>query len=58
MLFRSVLVATGVVAALAARRQEPSDALRFAALAPVYAVAHGLGMWRGLVLAAAKKLHA
>ena len=54
----AVLVTSGVVAALAARRQPPSDALRFAALAPVYAVAHGLGMWRGLVLAAAKKLHA
>jgi glycosyltransferase involved in cell wall biosynthesis len=52
-----VLVASSVLAGVAARRQSPRDAIRFAALAPVYAVAHGLGMWRGLFLAVAKKLH-
>jgi glycosyltransferase involved in cell wall biosynthesis len=52
-----VLVVSSVFAGAAARRQPPRDAIRFAALAPVYAVAHGLGMWRGLFLAAAKKLH-
>ena len=52
------LVAVGLAAGGygLARRRPPADAAALAALAPVYAVAHGLGMWRGLTLAAAHRL--
>jgi hypothetical protein len=51
----TVLVVVALVALLAglaaARKRLPAaHVLSFAALAPVYAVAHGLGMWRALVL--------
>lgn len=43
----------GAAGAAAARRRRPAaEIASFAALAPVYAVAHGLGMWKGLALAA------
>jgi glycosyltransferase involved in cell wall biosynthesis len=43
--------------ALASRRgYRPRAALSFAMLAPVYAVAHGAGMWRGLQLLIANRL--
>ena len=42
----------GVAAAAAVRARRPADEVAsFAGLAPVYAAAHGLGMWKGLVLA-------
>ncbi len=44
-----VAAAAGAVAAAAGRPR--FEALSFAALAPVYAVAHGAGMWKGAVLA-------
>jgi glycosyltransferase involved in cell wall biosynthesis len=37
-------------AAVALRLQRPRDAPAMAALAPVYAVAHGAGMWRGALM--------
>jgi hypothetical protein len=43
-------------AGFAARRRPRADALSFAALAPVYALAHGAGMWRGLALAVSGRL--
>ena len=47
----------GAAAAVAARRRRPADEIgAFAALAPVYAVAHGLGMWRGAGLALEQRL--
>jgi glycosyltransferase involved in cell wall biosynthesis len=33
-----------------ARRRSPSEVVTLASLAPLYAVAHGAGMWRGLAL--------
>lgn len=45
----------GAVAALRAKRP-PAEVASFSALAPVYAVAHGLGMWRGAALALANRL--
>jgi glycosyltransferase involved in cell wall biosynthesis len=46
-------IATSIAAGAAAARvtQKPAPVLSFAALAPVYAVAHGTGMWKGLALA-------
>lgn len=41
-------LAAGAVAAMA--RRSPFETLSFALLVPPYAVAHGLGMWRGLVM--------
>ena len=38
-----------------AKNRTPAETSAFATLAPVYAVAHGLGMWRGLLLAARAK---
>ncbi len=52
----ALVVATALVAGVAARRQPRANALSFAVLAPVYALAHGAGMWRGLAMAAAKRL--
>jgi hypothetical protein len=45
-------VAAGAAAVATAKRRTPAETAAFTALAPVYAVAHGLGMWRGLFLAA------
>jgi glycosyltransferase involved in cell wall biosynthesis len=47
----ALVLGLGVAAGVAARRRPPADALSFAVLAPVYALAHGAGMWRGLALA-------
>jgi prepilin-type processing-associated H-X9-DG protein len=55
---RPVAVPTTVAAALSAgaaafglrRRRSPEEIASLAALAPLYAVAHGAGMWRGLAL--------
>jgi glycosyltransferase involved in cell wall biosynthesis len=50
------LVALGGAAAVAAVAKGRSrDAAAFAWTAPLYALAHGLGMWKGLVLAAANR---
>jgi len=46
----AVAVVSGAVSSVKGRPRAETRAL--AALAPVYAVAHGLGMWRGLLLAA------
>jgi hypothetical protein len=61
---RRPVVALGAVASVAAgaglvglvKRRPAADTAAFAALAPVYAVGHGLGMWRGLLLAMQAKL--
>jgi glycosyltransferase involved in cell wall biosynthesis len=45
----AVAVVSGAVSFVKGRPRAETRA--FAALAPVYAVAHGLGMWRGLLLA-------
>jgi glycosyltransferase involved in cell wall biosynthesis len=46
-----------VAGALAARRgYRPRAALSFAALTPIYGLAHGAGMWRGLQLLIANRL--
>lgn len=53
------LLAGGAAAAGAyaiARGRTGDEALAFAALTPVYGVAHGLGMWRGLGLLMARRL--
>ncbi len=54
------LVALGIggVAALAAarKRQPAAEIASFSALAPVYAVAHGLGMWKGAALGVRARL--
>jgi hypothetical protein len=46
--------AAGVVAAASGRTR--FETVSVAMLAPVYAVAHGAGMWRGLVLLARDRL--
>jgi glycosyltransferase involved in cell wall biosynthesis len=47
----------GVAGVVAGRRRRTTDEVAsFAALAPVYAVAHGLGMWRGAALLIAERL--
>lgn len=47
----SLVLGVGAAAGAAvARGLEPSEARSFALLAPVYAAAHGLGMWRGLAM--------
>ena len=53
---RLALAATGglclvCASAAAAARRPVREAVSFGLLAPVYAVAHGLGMWRGVALA-------
>jgi glycosyltransferase involved in cell wall biosynthesis len=48
------VVAAGAVAALKGRSRD--ETLAFAGLAPVYALAHGAGMWRGLSLMVANRL--
>jgi glycosyltransferase involved in cell wall biosynthesis len=47
------VLAAGVVAAAKGRSRD--EILSFAGLAPVYAVAHGAGMWRGLSLMVANR---
>lgn len=50
-------VTAGLAAALAARARRPAfETFSFAALGPVYAVAHGAGMWRGLGALARERL--
>jgi glycosyltransferase involved in cell wall biosynthesis len=51
----TVAVVGGAVAGAAAlaavrKRRPPADVVSFAALAPLYALSHGLGMWRALAL--------
>ncbi len=45
-------VAGGAGAVCIAKQRSAAETLAFAGLSPIYTVAHGLGMWRGLVLAA------
>jgi len=52
----ALLLGLAACAGAAARRRPAADALSFAALAPVYALAHGAGMWRGAALAAGGRL--
>ena len=49
-LFLVVGVAAAAAVAAIAKRRPPADVAAFGALAPVYAVSHGLGMWRALTL--------
>ena len=53
-----ILGATIALAATSAfaKGRSRSEAAAFAALAPVYALAHGTGMWRGLAMAAAERV--
>jgi glycosyltransferase involved in cell wall biosynthesis len=51
-----VAAAAGVLAAAAGRPR--FEAVSFGALAPVYAVAHGAGMWQGAALALRRRLGA
>jgi len=46
-----VATAAGAGAVTIAKGRSPAETRAVAALGPVYAVAHGLGMWRGLLLA-------
>ncbi|MGZ4410872.1 MAG: glycosyltransferase family 2 protein [Gaiellaceae bacterium] len=50
----AVVLATALVAG--AKRKDTFETCSFAALAPVYALAHGAGMWYGLVLAGKSRL--
>ena len=50
------VVIAGAAVAAASRHRPPRDIASFAVVAPLYAVAHGLGMWRGLGLATATRL--
>ena len=52
----ALVLGLAAAACIAARRRPREDALSFAALAPVYALAHGAGMWRGLALAVGGRL--
>jgi glycosyltransferase involved in cell wall biosynthesis len=58
LLLPAVLAAAvGAGAAVAIRARRPAfDVASFAALVPLYAVAHGAGMWRGLALLARERL--
>ena len=49
----ATVVVAGAVAVL--KRRTPEEVLAFAVLTPVYAAAHGLGMWRGIALAIVKR---
>jgi hypothetical protein len=52
-----VAVTAGIAATVAARARRPAfETLSFAALAPLYAVAHGAGMWRALGVLAREQL--
>jgi hypothetical protein len=46
----AAVVGVAAAAAAARKRRPVADVAEFALLAPVYAVAHGLGMWRALTL--------
>jgi glycosyltransferase involved in cell wall biosynthesis len=48
--------AATAVAVTAGRGRPRREVAAFAALAPLYAVAHGLGMWRGLAMLVASRL--
>jgi glycosyltransferase involved in cell wall biosynthesis len=50
----AAVLAAGVVAAAKGRNR--AETFSFGALAPVYAVAHGAGMWRGLALMLSNRL--
>jgi glycosyltransferase involved in cell wall biosynthesis len=53
----SAAAGVGAAAGMALTRGfDPSEAASFAALAPVYVAAHGLGMWRGLGMLLAARL--
>jgi glycosyltransferase involved in cell wall biosynthesis len=52
--FATVAAGAALIAKL--KRRPAADAAAFATLAPFYAVAHGLGMWRGLALALQAKI--
>ena len=52
----AVALAAGAVAAAKGRSRR--ETLAFATLAPVYGLAHGAGMWRGLTYLAGKRLRA
>lgn len=56
----AVLVGVGVVGAAiaAAKGRRPSEIAAVATLGPVYAVGHGLGMWRGLAILARDTMRA
>jgi glycosyltransferase involved in cell wall biosynthesis len=48
--------AVAAAAVAVAARRSPFETLSFAGLVPVYSVAHGAGMWRGLALAVQSRL--
>jgi hypothetical protein len=48
--------AGSAAAAAALKRRSRVEVLSFAALAPLYAFAHGLGMWKGLALAVGRRV--
>jgi len=52
-LFAATSLAAAAIAA--AKKRTPRETAIFAALAPVYAAAHGAGMWRGAALLAAAR---
>jgi glycosyltransferase involved in cell wall biosynthesis len=52
----AALTAATAGAVAAAKGRDRDETLSFAALAPVYALAHGVGMWRGLGMLAAQRL--
>ena len=52
-LVAATALAAGAVAAV--KKRTPRETAIFAALAPVYAAAHGAGMWRGAALLALAK---
>jgi glycosyltransferase involved in cell wall biosynthesis len=49
-------VSAGAGAFASLKRRPPSETIAFAALSPVYGLAHGLGMWRGAALALSTRL--
>jgi glycosyltransferase involved in cell wall biosynthesis len=51
-------VAAGAGAVCVAKGRSPAETGAVAALGPVYAVAHGLGMWRGLLMATQARVRA
>jgi glycosyltransferase involved in cell wall biosynthesis len=53
--FAAAATSAGAAALGAAQRRSPSEIATLGLLAPVYAVAHGAGMWRGLALLTASR---
>jgi hypothetical protein len=52
-----VAVTAGLAATVAARARRPAfETVSFAALAPLYAIAHGAGMWRALGVLARERV--